>query len=193
MHRLLGFVLVSFVSGCGGSATVNLNSGQSVDLDTVTTTASADDLEGSPGSSALGDTRLQEGVCDGVDTTPVYSRLGASSFTELLSDQNLSYSIERQRPDLIYVDVRDGDATVRFRVATLSSPEEAARDLHEALLEHGKGSWGVHRSNLAVLGPIASTDDAIAFAARTKLACWGVLTVTGRDDTYVVPGAYTSL
>ena len=33
----------------------------------------------------------------------------------------------------------------------------------------------------------------MAFAERTKLACWGVLTVAGPDDAMVVPGGYREL
>jgi hypothetical protein len=33
----------------------------------------------------------------------------------------------------------------------------------------------------------------LAFALKTRLACWGVLTVAGRDDDFVVPGGYTEL
>jgi hypothetical protein len=61
------------------------------------------------------------------------------------------------------------------------------------LLEHGSGAWGVHRSNLAVLGPAGSHADDVTFAAKTKLACWGVFTIAGRDDTFVVPGGYTEI
>jgi hypothetical protein len=28
---------------------------------------------------------------------------------------------------------------------------------------------------------------------KTKLACWGVLTMSARDDDFVVPGGYTEL
>jgi hypothetical protein len=40
---------------------------------------------------------------------------------------------------------------------------------------------------------VGDPEDDIAFAARTKLACWGVFTVTGLDDAFVIPGAYTEL
>ena len=54
-------------------------------------------------------------------------------------------------------------------------------------------SWGVHRSNLAVLGPAGDPSDTITFAAVTKLACWGVFTIAETDDAFVVPGGYTEL
>ncbi|MDP9033584.1 MAG: hypothetical protein M3O50_02160 [Myxococcota bacterium] len=38
--------------------------------------------------------------------------------------------------------------------------------------------------------PNSSTSDDIAFAATTKLACWGTFTVAAADDVFVIPGAY---
>ncbi|MDF2698430.1 MAG: hypothetical protein K0S65_6814, partial [Labilithrix sp.] len=55
------------------------------------------------------------------------------------------------------------------------------------------GSWGIHRANIAVLAPPGSVPDILAFVGKTKLACWGVLTVAGRDDAFVVPGGYREL
>ena len=79
---------------------------------------------------------------------------------------------------------------MRLRVAILPDAPAAGRDLHEAILQHGTGSWGVHRGNLAVLAPIGDPDEIVSFAAKTKLACWGVLTLAGRDDSFVTPGGY---
>jgi hypothetical protein len=62
--------------------------------------------------------------------------------------------------------------------------------LHEGILQHGQGSWGLHRANLAVLGPIGSAEDDLRFAAKLNLPCWGVFTIAGLDDTFVIPGAY---
>jgi hypothetical protein len=86
-----------------------------------------------------------------------------------------------------------GEIPARLRVAVLPNAQLAGRELHEALLEHGPGSWGVHRSNLAVLAPIGSPDQVVAFATKTQLACWGVITTSGRDDTFVITGGYTEL
>jgi hypothetical protein len=107
----------------------------------------------------------------------------------------LDARIERPRADLVYVVVSGSHLSqpVRLRIAILGDADQAGRELHEAILEHGEGSWGVHRSNIAVLGPVASEEDALAFAAETKLACWGVFAIAGRDDTFVVPGGYTEL
>jgi hypothetical protein len=42
------------------------------------------------------------------------------------------------------------------------------------------------------LGPTGTRNDDLAFAAATKLVCWGTFTVAmTKDDTVVVPGGYT--
>jgi hypothetical protein len=78
----------------------------------------------------------------------------------------------------------------RLRVAVLGSATQAGEQLHEAMGQQGNGSWGVHRSNIAILGPAGHMDDVVAFAVKTRLACWGVLTVQQGDDAIVVPGGY---
>jgi hypothetical protein len=82
---------------------------------------------------------------------------------------------------------------VRLRLAVLDSTPAAAADLHQSLLEHGPGWWGVRRSNLAVLAPKAGLREAVSFALKHKLHCWGMFTMAGNDDAYVVPGPYTEL
>ena len=62
-----------------------------------------------------------------------------------------------------------------------------------SLLQHGPGWWGVRRANLAVLAPKTSLHDAAAFALKFKLVCWGMFTIAGNDDAYVVPGPYAEL
>lgn len=142
-----------------------------------------------------GEVRLTPSVCKDVDLTQETRTLSADDFVRFLEQQGLKSEITRARADLVYVDVTNAgtNAPLRFRVATLESAGAAGRDLHVALLQHGEGRWGVHRRNLAVLGPEGSYDDIVAFAARTKLACWGVLTVAGLDDTFVIPGGYAEL
>ena len=121
--------------------------------------------------------------------------MAVQNFVQFLRDSGFACTESKARPDLVYVDVSGPgiQKPVRFRVAVLADAGEAGRDLHLALLEHGKGRWGVHRSNLAVLGPEGTYDDIVAFAARSKLACWGVLTIVGLDDTFVIPGGYAEL
>jgi hypothetical protein len=145
------------------------------------------------GALSLGEVRLRPEVCEGVaENKPEQARLDENALASFLQQQGLQTSIIRARADLVYMDVTGagGDRPVRLRVAVLDDPRAAAADLHKAILDHRDGSWGVHRSNLAVLAPIGSIDQILEFAGRTKLACWGVLTVAGLDDDFVVPGGY---
>lgn len=140
--------------------------------------------------------RLQPQTCNGIaELKPEYTVLDESSLMRFLQARGYELRRTRARSDLVYVDVLNagGDQPVRLRVAVLPNAQAAGRELHEAILEHGPGSWGVHRSNLAVLAPIGNPDQVAAFAGKTQLACWGVLTMAGRDDTFVVPGGYTEL
>jgi hypothetical protein len=139
--------------------------------------------------------RFKPGVCSAEDLRPDGRLLTEGNLLEFLARQQFDVRIERPRSDLIYVTVTGAgtEAPVRLRVAILKSAAEAGRELHEAILQHGPGSWGVHRSNLAVLGPIGSVPDDLTFAAKTKLPCWGMFIVAGRDDTYAVPGGYREL
>jgi hypothetical protein len=152
-----------------------------------------DDLGKGGDSDSLGNMRFRSEVCQGVDLQPDSGQLTAEHFLNQLKAAGLEYTVEKARQDLIYVDVKTPGESSRFRVATLPSPPEAGRHLHEAILQHGPGSWGVHRANLAVLGPIGSVEQAVDFAATTKLCCWGVFTMAGRDDAFVVPGAYMEI
>lgn len=149
---------------------------------------------GGPGTEPDG-LRFKAGLCSGENLTPDGRALTEANLIEFLSKQQLDVRIERPRSDLVYLNVSGAgtDGPVRLRVAILKSPAEAGRELHEAILQHGPGSWGVHRSNLAVLGPIGSIGDDVTFAAKTKLTCWGMFMAAGRDDTYAVPGGYREL
>lgn len=139
--------------------------------------------------------RFRPGLCEADELHPDYAHLDETSLIGFLERQHIDARVERPRADLLYLSL-GGAGTVqpiRLRVAILANADDAGRELHEGILQHGPGSWGVHRSNLAVLGPVGSFSDDIAFAATTKLACWGVFTVAGTDDTFVVPGGYTEL
>ncbi len=153
------------------------------------------DRGGAAPGSDLAALQFKPGLCDGENLRQEVAPLTEASFLSFLERQGLDVRVERQRADLVYANLTGGGAAtpVRMRIAILNSADEAGRELHEAILQHGKGSWGVHRSNLAVLGPIGQPEDDLAFAARTKLACWGVFTIAGTDDTFVVPGAYLEL
>jgi hypothetical protein len=139
--------------------------------------------------------RFKPGLCSAEELRPDGRVLTEGNLIEFLNRQQLDVRIERPRADLIYLVVSGAgtDAPVRLRVAILNGPSQAGLDLHQALLEHGPGSWGVHRSNLAVLGPIGSLDDDLVFAAKTRLSCWGMFMTAGRDDIYAVPGGYREL
>jgi hypothetical protein len=147
-------------------------------------------------SEAIGHARIRPEVCDNVaENKPEQNRLDEKALIGFLQRQGYEVRPSRARPDLVYLDVTNaggggGSQPVRLRVAVLDDASAAGKDLHNAILQHGPGSWGVHRGNLAVLAPIGSMDQILEFAGRTKLACWGVLTVAARDDNFVVPGGY---
>jgi hypothetical protein len=147
--------------------------------------------------SDLASLRLRPDVCEGYDLRPDYATLNEATFVRFLERQRFDVQAQRQQvdpknPELHYVFVRiSGIAEpVALRVAVLPNQDEAGRVLREAVLERGAGSWGVHRGNVAVLGPIGSSADDIAFAASTKLACWGTFTIADTDDAFVIPGGY---
>ncbi len=145
------------------------------------------------GSLDLGAARIKPEVCrDVAENKPESNPLDENALVGFLQRQGFHTKLVRARSDLAYIDITDagGSEPVRLRVAILPSPHAAGSDLHHAILQHGPGSWGVHRANLAVLAPIGSVDQIVEFAGRTKLACWGVLTVAARDDDFVVPGGY---
>jgi hypothetical protein len=139
--------------------------------------------------------RFKPGLCDGSDLRPEGRSLDEGNLIEFLNRQQLDVRAERPRSDLIYLVVSGAgtNVPVRLRVAVLKTADEAGSELHNALLQHGPGAWGVRRSNLAVLGAIGSLDDDLTFAAKTRLTCWGVFMTAGRDDTFVVPGGYREL
>jgi hypothetical protein len=144
--------------------------------------------------------QLRPEVCQGYDLHSDYTTLNETSFVRFLQLQRFSaqvqqvsrQQVEPGKPDLHYVllSVPGVSQAVSLRVAVLPSADEAGRALHEAVLQRGSGAWGVHRSNVAVLGPVGTNADDVAFAAMTKLACWGTLTIAGTDDAFVIPGGY---
>jgi hypothetical protein len=143
---------------------------------------------------SLGYARFKAEVCKDEPLYPEFYRQTEESLVQFLRAHEAEVTVLRVRRDLVYLDVKyKGGQTVRLRVAILNSPEDAGHELHEAILEHGPGSWGVHRANLAVLGPIGSLDQVVTFAAETKLVCWGMLTMAGLDDSFVIPGGYMEL
>jgi hypothetical protein len=144
----------------------------------------------------LGEARLKPAVCQGIDTRPEHRVLDDRAIVEFLQQQGVPLRISRARADLVYVEIQPNpgrDQWVRLRVATLPSAPQAGEELYTALQQKGDGFWGVHRSNLAILGPPGDVDIIVALAAKTKLACWGVLTVEDSGDASVVPGGYREI
>jgi len=151
---------------------------------------------GKTGRLTPGEMRFRKGVCKDFDLHVDYKTLDENALADFLKRYGYETTAERARPDLVYLDVTKGEGInekIRLRVAILKTPADAGKELHEAVLQHGEGSWGIHRSNLAVLAPIAETGDAVSFAVKSHLACWGVFVMAGRDDSFVVPGGYTEL
>lgn len=148
-------------------------------------------------SVSLGKFTFAPSLCEGIDTHTVSGKLTPEDLTRFLEARGASVEPKKARGNLYWFDFPNGedkpDDTVRLRLAVLDSPTAAAKDLHDALLEHGPGWWGVRRGNLALLAPKTSLSRAVAFAVKYKLPCWGMFTVTGTEDAYVVPGPYMDL
>jgi hypothetical protein len=190
-HRALGLALyVSAAAGATGCGTSSLHVSGGGEANAYVQTFS-----GEPSDVRLGHVRLKPDACAGSDLTPVYRPLDSDDFVKLLRDQKIEVEVTRARADLVFVDAKNVGTSgpVRFRIAILDTAGAAGHELHEALLQHGEGAWGVHRANLAVLAPNGPADDAVVLAVKTKLACWGVLTLAGHDDTFVIAGGYTEL
>jgi hypothetical protein len=135
--------------------------------------------------------RFRREVCAGVPMAPEVGQLSFEKVVAFLRENGFTGKISRERADLQYIDVPvDAKHSVRLRIAVLPSAARAGEDLHEGMTRQGTGSWGVHRGNVAILGPVGHVDDIVDFAAKTKLACWGLLSIQDGDDTIAVPGAY---
>jgi hypothetical protein len=173
------------IDGCGGGAPRLLAHATSVD-------SVADHIDGSS-SDAPDRLRFKASVCDGVSLRVERGTLAPASIAAMLREAGLTVSEVPARTDLVYLDIQGADLArpIRLRVAVLASAEEAAQELHTALLQLGHGAWGFHRANLAVLGSSAAFEDVLVFAAKTKLACRGVLTVVKGGRAFVVSGAYS--
>jgi hypothetical protein len=136
-------------------------------------------------------------ACKGIDTHPITQALSQDDFTRYLETQGLKIEPKKARDNLYWYEFPNGkdgpNNFVRLRLAVLDTPAGAAADLHSSLLEHGPGWWGIRRSNLAILAPKASLREGLSFAMKHKLACWGMFTIAGNDDAYVVQGPYSEL
>jgi hypothetical protein len=141
--------------------------------------------------------KIAPSACDKVDTHSVTSKLNQEDFSRFLETQGLKIEPRKARDNLYWYDFPNGGEAgknfVRLRLAVLEDAPHASADLHQSVLEHGPGWWGVRRSNLAVLAPKTSLREALAFGLKHKLVCWGVFTYAGLDDAYVVTGPYGEL
>jgi hypothetical protein len=142
----------------------------------------------------LGAFKFAPAVCQGIDVHAQTATLTAEDLQRFLDKEGVKVTSTKARPDLFWFDFPNGgenNGKLRVRLAILPSPALAAKDLHDALLDHGPGWWGVRRSNLALLVPKGDLGQALAFSLKYKLECWGIFTYAGRDDAYVVPGPYS--
>ncbi len=141
--------------------------------------------------------KVAPSACEKVDTHAITGKLNQEDFARFLETQGVKIEPRKARDNLYWFDFPNGQEApknfVRLRLAVLDDPPHASADLHQSVLEHGPGWWGVRRSNLAILAPKTSLHEALAFAVKYKLVCWGVFTYAGRDDAYVIPGPYAEL
>ncbi len=135
-------------------------------------------------------------TCDGIDTRMALQDLDQEDLTRFFAARGLNLKPRKARGDLYWYEItsqEEGEepTVLRLRLAVLPDRYAAAKDLHDSLLQHGPGWWGVRRGNLALLAPKASLTNALRFAVKYKLQCWGAFTYAGVDDAYVVAGGYT--
>ena len=181
-------IVSPLLAGCGPDTLLHVTDGSDWKAYVV-------DRNGGAPSSDITSLQFRPGLCDGEDLRPEQQLLNEGNLIAFLEKQGVDVRVERQRADLVYLNVTGAGTAqpVRFRVAILEGREQAGRELHGGILQHGEGSWGVHRSNLAVLGPVGSVEDDLRFAAKLNLPCWGVFMMAGRDDSFAIPGAYLEL
>jgi hypothetical protein len=148
-------------------------------------------------SLTLGQVKIAGSLCKDIDTHTITGTLTQDDFTRFLESEGVKIAPKKARGNLYWYDFPNGEDApnnyVRLRLAVLGSSAAAAKDLHDSLLEHGPGWWGVRRANLALLAPKAGLGEALGFAIKYKLPCWGMFTTVGVDDAYVVPGPYEEL
>ncbi len=148
-------------------------------------------------SITLGRFKVREEACEGIDTHTITGTLAQDDLARFLEAQGTPAVQVKARGNLYWYDFPGTDAdegdVVRLRLAVLEDSAQAADELHAALLHHGPGWWGLRRSNLSILAPKAGVSEAMAFALRHKLMCWGMASMAQADDVYVVPGPYMEL
>lgn len=141
--------------------------------------------------------RIRDEVCTNLDVSVATRALSADDLTRFLKSVGADNIEIKARGNLYWFDFPGDDPesgdVVRLRLAVLGDSKEAATELHKSLLEHGPGWWGLRRSNLSVLAPRAGVAEAMAFALRYKLPCWGMFEMAESDDVMVIPGPYMEL
>jgi hypothetical protein len=191
---ILGAVLALGVTGCAGLGSgIDYPSDLNTDIGPQLLTP---ENEGDP-PVAFNRVKIAPRACEKIDTHAVTAPLNQEDFTRYLEAQGVKIEPRKARNNLYWYDFPNGEAApnnfVRLRLAVLDDQAHASADLHQSILEHGPGWWGVRRSNLAVLAPKTGLREALAFALKYKLPCWGIFTYGGLDDAYVVPGPYGEL
>lgn len=186
--RLTAALALVFMGGCSGGGKLSVKASNEGKVHEIRPSGDSGDS-----ATRLSRLRVKEGACAEYDLTPEQQTLSVQALKSHLNTAGIDFSVQIERDDLHLFDISSGGSKARLRVAVLPHPRQAGRHLHQALLEHGSGYWGVHRSNIAILGPQASAKSAVQFATSTGLACWGVLTIAGRDDSFAIPGGYFEL
>jgi hypothetical protein len=184
-----GLLVSGLTMGCRG---IDADVKYPGDLPSIDSQIQTPEGDGGP-SVTLGAFKFNPGACQGLDVHAQTMPLTVNDFTTFLEKQGTKLAPVKARPDLYWYDFPNGEQNgkLRIRLAVLPSPALAAKDLHDSVLDHGPGWWGVRRSNLAILAPKADLDQAVAFSVKHKLMCWGIFTYAGHDDAYVVPGPYS--
>ncbi len=189
--QLVLALLLPLSAACVGiDAGVEYPDVSDIDLDAYLVTP-----EGDPNPSVSeGNFKFGPKTCEGIDTRHVTGPLDHEDLTRFFAARGQEQKPKRARDDLWWYEFPasddPADGTARLRLAILKDRNGAAKDLHDSLLQHGPGWWGVRRGNLALLAPRASLSDALRFAIKYRLVCWGSFTYTGADDVFVIAGGY---
>ena len=179
--------------GCGGGIASGIDYPYvgDVDLDKFLLTPEGE----SDPSVALNHFKIAPKTCEGFDLSMVTEKIDQEDLTRFFDTQHVRTNERKARGDLFWYEFANGqsgaDSNLKLRLAILRDNNAAAKDLHDSLLQHGPGWWGVRRGNLALLAPRTSLHDALQFAIKTKLVCWGQFTYAGYDDVYTTVGGYT--
>lgn len=194
-------VLVALALATPSMACVGIDAGVDYPSDVPSPEGSvaSPDQDGDP-SISLNGFVIKDDVCKDIDTHPITQKLSPDDFARYLEARGIKIEPRKARDNLYWFDFPSGEAKdgepppfVRLRLAVLRDQFAASRDLHESLLDHGPGWWGLRRSNLAILAPKTDLSTALGFALKHKLVCWGMFAYSGTEDIYVVPGPYTQL